>query len=116
MARWVQMGAFSPLLRPHTAGKSGSHRDIWGFPFPAFESMRAFFRLRARLVPYLSDAWRGAYESGVVPVHPLYYDFPALDGAYGEGALHQYKFGERMWVAPITAPAPAWGSRMRATG
>jgi len=107
MTRWVQLGVLSPVLRPHCAGRGGNSRDIWKFEWASYEVMKAYFRFRARLVPYLSDAWRGAYESGVVPVHPLYYDFPALDGAYGEGALHQYKFGERMWVAPITAPAPA---------
>ncbi len=107
MTRWVQLGVLSPVLRPHCAGRGGNSRDIWKFEWSSYEVMKAYFRFRARLVPYLSEAWRGAYETGVVPVHPLYYDFPEVEGAYSEGALHQYKFGERMWVAPITAPAPA---------
>lgn len=32
MVRWAQFGVFSPVLRPHTAGKFGAHRDIWLFP------------------------------------------------------------------------------------
>ncbi len=105
MTRWVQLGVFSPVLRPHCAGRGGNSRDIWRFEWPAFEIMRDFFRARARLVPYLATAQREAYESGVVPVHPLYYDFPTAASAFSEGSLHQYSFGDAIWVAPITAPA-----------
>ena len=68
--------------------------------------MRSYFRLRARLVPYLYTAQRSAYATGLVPVHALYYDFPAPhSGAYTEPGLHQYAFGPSMWVAPVTVPA-----------
>jgi hypothetical protein len=110
MTRWVQMGVFSPILRPHTAGKSGSHRDIWGFPFPAFEVMRDYFRLRARLVPYLASEYARAGATGVLPVHPLYYHYPRAPGAYGEAALHAHAFGRDVWAAPITTPAATWAS------
>ena len=29
MTRWVQLGVFSPILRPHCAGRGGNSRDIW---------------------------------------------------------------------------------------
>jgi hypothetical protein len=99
------MGVFSPILRPHCAGRGGNQRDIWRFDYPAFEVMRDYFRLRARLVPYLATAQRLAYETGVVPVHPLYYDFPDSLLAYDETALHQHAFGDDIWVAPIASPA-----------
>ena len=110
MTRWVQMGVFSPVLRPHCAGKGGNQRDIWRFDWPAFLVMRDYFRLRARLVPYLATAQRIAYETGVVPVHPLYYSFPGAPLAYGSLGLHQHSFGPDVWVAPVTSPAPAGGA------
>lgn len=73
---------------------------------PPFLFQRDYFRLRARLVPYLYTAQRVAYETGVVPVHPLYYDFPRAADAFTDGGLHQYCFGDAMWVAPIAAAAP----------
>ena len=69
--RWVQFGIFSPVLRPHTNGKSGFARDVWLHPHPQLVHLRAAFRLRARLVPYLAAAQREAYESGVIPVRPM---------------------------------------------
>ena len=106
MARWVQMGVFSPVLRPHCAGRGGNQRDIWRFDWPAFMIMRDYFRLRARLVPYLAAAQRIAYDTGVVPVHPLYYEYPSALHAYSTVGLHQHAFGSDIWVAPITTPAP----------
>ena len=68
--------------------------------------MKSYFRLRARLVPYLYTAQRAAYLSGVVPVRGLYIDFPdPASGAFSEPGLHQYSFGPSMWVAPVSAPA-----------
>ena len=105
MTRWVQVGVFSPILRPHTAGRGGVTRDIWKFDWPAFEIMRVYFRLRARLVPYLYTAQRQAFSTGMVPVHPLYYTYPTLPEAYEWTPLHQHAFGPSIWVAPVTAPS-----------
>jgi alpha-glucosidase (family GH31 glycosyl hydrolase) len=43
MTRWVQLGVFSPILRPHCAGRGGNSRDIWKFEWNAFE-VRFVFR------------------------------------------------------------------------
>lgn len=107
MIRWVQFGAFSPVLRPHTAGRHGSFRDIWRFAFPAFTVMRHYFRLRARLLPYLVNAQRHMYDTGVQTVHPLYYHWPELAAAYEDTALHCHMFGQHVLVCAITHPPDA---------
>jgi hypothetical protein len=112
--RWVQLGVFSPILRPHTAGRGGVTRDIWKFEWSSFEIMRTYFRLRARLIPYLYTAQRQAYSSGVVPVHPLYYAFPSTPTAYEYTALHQYFFGPSMWIAPVSEAAKAGAGNISA--
>ena len=58
MARWVQLGVFSPVLRPHCAGRGGNSRDVWAFPWATFVVLRSYLRLRAQLVPYLAGQQR----------------------------------------------------------
>ena len=106
MVRWTQFGVFSPILRPHCAGRGGASRDLWAHPWqPALAVLRAYFRMRARLVPYLATAQRVAYDSGVLPVHPVYYDHPNAKLAYYDQAQAQFMFGGDILVAPIYEPA-----------
>lgn len=102
----MQFGTFSPSLRTHSSKRSPA-RSIWTYPQPYFAVMKRFYRLRARLVPYLATMQRVAHETGVAVVRPLYYAYPEAPQAYSDQGLHQYAFGEAMWVAPISAPAPA---------
>lgn len=115
MTRWVQLGVFSPILRPHCAGRGGNTRDIWKFSWPSFEIMRDYFRLRVRLVPYLYTAMRLAYETGVVAVHPLYYDVDpgSTPDVFNELASGQYFFGNDVMVAPVTTPTGDGGLASR---
>jgi alpha-glucosidase len=53
-------------------------------------------------MPYVYTAAFRAHQTGVLLVHPLYYDYPALSGAYQ--ATDEYLFGDSLLVAPITAP------------
>lgn len=69
---------------------------------------KRFYRLRARLVPYIATMQRRAFVDGVPLIRPLYHDFPwAEPFVYQDQALHQYSFGDAMWLAPISEPAPA---------
>ena len=67
--------------------------------------MRDYFRLRARLIPYLATAQRIGHDTGLVTVRPLYHVFPEAPDAYSDIAQRQYWFGRDIWVAPITDPA-----------
>src|SRR5258708_17455571 len=48
-ARWVQLGAFQPVLRLHS---SAGNRLPWQYPAPAGPAAADFLRLREALVPY----------------------------------------------------------------
>ncbi len=118
--RWIQFGALSPILRTHitkpgpTYGCEPCERRIWEFT-AHFPEMRDAMIFRTALLPYLytaaaAAAGLGAGGSnssssggsvGVLPVHPLYYDFPAEEGAYS--STHQYAFGDAIIAAPISA-------------
>ena len=101
--RWVQFGAFSPILRTHTTKNPDSERRLWAYPEPYSSVLRSAFQLRYALQPYLYTEARKTYETGVAFLHPLYYDWPREEQAYQSKG--EYVFGDQMLVAPVTAPA-----------
>ncbi len=101
--RWVQFGAFSPILRTHTTKNADAERRIWAYPEPYSAILRSTFQLRYALIPYIYTEGRRTYDTGVAFLRPMYYDYPEDDAAYSSG--HQYLFGAQMIVAPIVAPA-----------
>jgi alpha-glucosidase (family GH31 glycosyl hydrolase) len=100
--RWVQFGAFSPVLRTHTTKNPEAERRIWAYPEPYASIMRTAFQLRYALQPYLYTEARRTYDTGVAFLHPLYYDWPEAEEAYT--ARGEYVFGQQMLVAPVTQP------------
>jgi alpha-glucosidase len=100
--RWIQWGAFSPIIRTHTTKNPGSERRIWAYPTDAFLAMRDAVRLRYGLIPYIYTMARHAYETGEAICRPMYYDYPEASEAYE--FTGQYMFGDQMLVAPIVGP------------
>ncbi|MGC8654690.1 MAG: TIM-barrel domain-containing protein [Candidatus Kryptoniota bacterium] len=100
--RWVQWGAFSPILRTHTTRNPEAERRIWAYPYEYFNAMRQAFLMRYSLLPYIYTASREAYDTGVSVVHPLYYEYPDISSAYT--FKDQYMFGNDMMIAPVVSP------------
>jgi alpha-glucosidase len=70
--RWFQAAAFMPLFRNHAA-QGTPRREPWVFGEPALSIVRAFLRLRVRLMPYLYTlAWEAA-QTGAPLVRPLFW-------------------------------------------
>jgi alpha-glucosidase (family GH31 glycosyl hydrolase) len=103
--RWVQFGAFSPILRTHTTKNPDSERRIWAYPEPYSSILRSAFQLRMSMQPYIYTEARRTYDTGVAFFHPLYYDWPNQDAAYT--SKNEYIFGSQMLAAPVTEAADA---------
>ncbi len=101
--RWVQFGAFSPILRTHTTKNPDAERRIWAYPEPYSSVLRSAFQLREAMEPYLYTEARRTYDTGVAFLRPLYYDWPEDDAAYTN--KDEYTFGDQMLVSPVTAPS-----------
>jgi alpha-glucosidase (family GH31 glycosyl hydrolase) len=101
--RWVQFGAFSPILRTHTTKNPDSERRIWAYPEPYSSILRSTFQLRYSLEPYIYTEARRTYDTGTAFLHPLYYDYPESPEAYSN--KDEYLFGDSMIVSPIIHPA-----------
>ncbi len=101
--RWVEFGAFSPILRTHTTKNPEAERRVWAYPEPYSAILRSTFQLRYALQPYLYTEARRTYDTGVAFLRPLYYDWPNDAAAYENKG--EYIFGDQMLAAPVTAPA-----------
>lgn len=101
--RWTQFGAFSPILRTHSAKDGNLRKEPWRFAPEVQDILRDTVALRYRLAPYIYTASRQAYDTGVSIMRPLYYAWPDREEAYA--ARGQYMFGDDMLLAPITKAA-----------
>ena len=125
--RWIQFAAFSAVFRSHDRGMSGggcangaqsagqphmngcSTVKPWNVPTKYFEANREAMQTRARWIPLIYNATFHAYETGVSPLRPMYYEFPEEEMAYKsdmEGNFAQYFFcSEEVFVAPVVRNA-----------
>ena len=97
--RWVQFGAFSPILRTHTTKNPDSERRIWAYPEPYSAILRNTFQLRYAMQPYIYTEARRTYDTGVAFLRPLYYDWSDAEEAYAN--KDEYLFGDGMIAAPV---------------
>ena len=97
--RWLQYGAFSPMMRSH--GES-SRREIWEFGAPGepvYDAIASTIRLRYRLMPYIyGTAWDVTASDGTFQ-RALVMDF-AADKAVWE-LPDEFLFGRSLLVAPV---------------
>jgi alpha-glucosidase (family GH31 glycosyl hydrolase) len=100
--RWIQWGAFSPVLRTHATKDPEIERRIWAYPLEHFYIMRDAINLRYSLIPYIYTSAREAYDTGISMLRPMYYDYPEAEAAYE--TKNQYMFGNDMIIAPVTHP------------
>lgn len=100
--RWIQFGAYSPVLRTHGSLDAFLERRVWEYPNPFRDVMTSTLRERYEIIPYLYTEARKGVDSGLSLVRPMYHEHPDAAAAYD--APGQYHFGDRMIVAPVTTP------------
>lgn len=99
--RWLQYGVFTPIFKTHSTKDPRIERCIWCFPDHMF-LMRDAIRLRYTLAPYIYNAARENYDTGVGMCRPMYYDYPESDKAYETS--EQFMFGNDILATTITQP------------
>jgi alpha-D-xyloside xylohydrolase len=99
-ARWLQFGAFSPMMRAH-----GLHpREPWAFGPEVLAIARRFIRLRERLRPYLRRVGAEATARGLPVLRPLALAFPDdPDAARVDDA---FLLGPDLYVVPVFSDSP----------
>ena len=99
--RWLQYGVFTPLYKIHPTKHPNIERYPWLFPDHLFQMVDAF-HLRYALVPYIYNASRKNYDTGVAMCYPLYYDHPEADEAYRY--TREFMFGDDILATCIATP------------
>jgi len=105
-ARWIEFGAFSAILRMHSAHENpaeGNVRMPWFYGAQGMALMKKYFTLRTQLIPYLyTYAWV-AHTRSLPLLRPLYLAYPDLPEAYRHS--HEYLLGDALLVAPVLSPS-----------
>ena len=99
--RWLQYGVFTPLYKIHPTKHPDCKRYPWLFPDHLFQMVDAF-HLRYALVPYIYNAARRNFDTGIAMCYPMYYDYPEAPEAYE--FKRQFMFGEDILATCIAVP------------
>lgn len=102
--RWLQYGVFTPIFKTHSRKSMVLDKRFWMFP-DHFAIMKEAVRLRYDLSPYIYNAARQAYDTGISITRPLYYYWPEEDKAYD--CKEEYMFGDDILATVISKPADA---------
>ncbi|KAK8851144.1 glycoside hydrolase family 31 protein [Apiospora arundinis] len=113
-ARWVQLGAFSPILRLHSSLSRWMSKEPWLYRDECMQAMKRALQERHRFIPYIfscnaatscSTSSSSSSSSSACPlplVQPMYWKYPQRPEAYR--FQNQYFFGPSLVVAPVVTP------------
>ncbi len=93
--RWVQFGAFTPLMHAH----GRMPQEPWSYSGHILELYRGYVLLHERLVPYVRAAAATAQRTGLPVMRPLCLIDP--DDPRGWVIGDAYGYGPSLWVAPV---------------
>lgn len=96
--RWVQFGAFCPLMRLHGT----TPREPWEYGEEAVRVYRRYAAARYELLPYLYTAAAESSRTGIPVMRPLAMDYPG--DAVARGVEDQFLLGEALMVVPMLNP------------
>ena len=98
LARWVQVGCFSPLFRNHSA-KGTIQQEPWVFGDEVLSIYKKYVELRYRLLPYLYDLFYEEEKTGIPIIRPLVLHYEEDKETHEMNG--EFLFGESMLVAPV---------------
>ena len=99
LARWVEVGCFSPLFRNHCS-KGSIHQEPWLFGDEVLAIYKKYVELRYRLLPYLYDLFYEGEQTGMPIIRPLVLHYEKDKETYEMNS--EFLFGENILVAPVT--------------
>lgn len=99
-ARWMSIGAFSPLYRAHSMINSND-AEPWAFGEEVEEISRNYMKLRYRLLPTIYSSFHKAVETGLPLVSSLAINYPLDEKIYHSAYQNEYIFCDRFLVAPV---------------
>ncbi len=108
MARWVQVGAFTPFFRAHTEANTPD-QEPWSFGEEVEQINRQYIELRYRMLPYAYTQFQRASTTGLPIMKPLFLEYPGEPETFAWHNHTTYLWGDDILVAPVTRE----GERLR---
>lgn len=99
-AKWIQLGAFNPYFRNHTAVNTKSS-EPWAYGEEVTEISRNYVSLRYKLLPYLYASFYTSVSNGMPVARSLAIDNTFDDKIYDTQFQNQFLFGDAFLVAPF---------------
>lgn len=101
LARWTQVGAFTPYFRNHSA--IGTHyQEPWQFGEKYEAIIKKYIQLRYKWMPQLYTLFQQAHKTGLPVTRPLLMEYPADPKT--EQLHDQFMIGDNVIIAPIMSP------------
>ncbi|MCM1154758.1 MAG: glycoside hydrolase family 31 protein [Roseburia sp.] len=98
LARWVEVGCFSPLFRNHCA-KGCINQEPWLFGEEVLSIYRKYVELRYCLLPYFYDLCRECETTGLPVIRPLVLHYE--NDINVRNLNDEFLVGEHLLVAPV---------------
>jgi alpha-glucosidase len=98
-SRWMQIGAFTPYFRNHTAVNTKSS-EPWAYGEEVLEISRNYVNLRYKLLPYIYSNFYDATQTGQPLMRTLAIDNTHDEKVYDGQFQNQYFFGKALMIAP----------------
>ncbi|WP_053217064.1 glycoside hydrolase family 31 protein [Virgibacillus senegalensis] len=102
LARWTQVGAFTPFFRNHSA-IGFLYQEPWRFGERYEAVIKEYIRMRYRWMPQFYSLFAKASKQGLPVMRPLFMEFPDDEKTYNLN--DQFMIGDNVIIAPILAPA-----------
>ncbi len=98
LARWIQVGCFSPLFRNHSA--AGTRRqEPWYFGEKVIEIYRKYVKLRYQWIPYFYDLFYQEEQTGAPIMRPLVFHYER--DCVARACNDEFMVGSQILVAPV---------------
>ncbi|EON75428.1 Alpha-glucosidase [Lunatimonas lonarensis] len=104
-ARWISLGAFSPLFRAHSMINSNDS-EPWSFGEEVEEIAKNYIRLRYKLLPTIYAAFYKSCSSGLPVAKSLAIDYAFDDRVFQGPFDNQYLFCDKFLVVPVESFRP----------
>ncbi|BBE31205.1 alpha-glucosidase [Tepiditoga spiralis] len=95
--RWMQLGAFTPLFRNHSAFGT-RHQEPWEFSEKARNIMKDIIELRYAFIPYSYSEYMMSIEKLKPFISPMFLKY---EEERIKEIEDQYMYGESLMIAPI---------------
>lgn len=98
--RWIELGAFIPYYRNHTALNTKS-AEPWTFGEDVLDIARKYISLRYQLLPYLYSSFYESTQTGLPVVRSLAIEYTFDPKILWSQYQNEYLFGPDFLVAPV---------------